>query len=707
MRRQKCDRQMPCGRCVRRGEGDTCTRKWPDGGYDPKIHRIYPSKDNKESESGHTAAHASPTSSVNGLTDSSLHPSLRTPASLASGSILPEQSPRRQSDVKPSHATAPGVKESTSTIEFIGWAPSKLSDYGLSSIQLVRDAPKDGADWEFSNGFWGTAVSQISFLQLLLPSKLQVFQIVEYHIESVLWYHSCFHGPTFYRELQDAAQGPAGLQLKSVDLRWAALLFSVMAGSLVTAPAHTALSWGFQKDERAKLTRQWFKATVTCLNLADYMWRHHLYSVEAIAVLTMSAHILGFSTTQSSLLGTALRIAQGLGLHRLGPEDDEPRYASGTGRIPMIHPAQRQKIIQRELGRRVWSQLCKQDWFSVGTVEMYSIQRLHFKTIRPLSINEQTLEILPDEIPTGTQFANVLNYMASLCAQMHDAVAGANTLFTKYEHALEYDEKMRAAITENLPKYLDSREPVEPHWPPWIPWARRSLNLCANHKIIMFHRPFLGSSFTEPCFEYSRRACLAASKSILREAKQAYDEEGPSLWIDQAFMVAAGIVLALDTFHRQETESEFEEHRKLAETTMTMLGKFENSAIGQRGSKLLSSLLTEQARMHANSALDTYRKRTISGADAEAAPKRQKFDVPKFVEAFIGHDSFTNCLKTSARGPESVTDSSEIKNATMPDGCPTESRIVTPEFEKFEQLFPPHTGISNSFLFEDLLNFDL
>jgi hypothetical protein len=28
-------------------------------------------------------------------------------------------------------------------------------------------------------------------------------------------------------------------------------------------------------------------------------------------------------------------------------------------------------------------------------------------------------------------------------------------------------------------------------------------------------------------------------------------------------------------------------------------------------------------------------------------------------------------------------------------------------YETFEQLFPPHTGISNNFLFEDLLNFDI
>jgi hypothetical protein len=344
---------------------------------------------------------------------------------------------------------------------------------------------------------------------------------------------------------------------------------------------------------------------------------------------------------------------------------------------------------------------------------------------------------------------NYCNNIAALCAQAFDAVSGASTLFTKYEKVLEYDAKLRLVITENIPVWLDSREPVEPHWPIWVPWARRSFNLCGYHKIMMIHREFLGRSFREPAFEYSRHASLAAAKSILREAKQAYDEEGPSFWIDQAFMVAAGIVLSLDIFHRREHEPELEEHRKLADTTVNLLGKFENSAIGQRGAKLLSSLLTEQARMHANTALESYRTSSRHGLENggggdDPARKRQKFDVPKFVGRFIGDDSFTGCL----RAPERNLNSEQLQPFPLPTTVPSTSgtmssnqnssdqnpnqtqtqdgqvqspifninqfddantavpRLATPSLETFEQLFPPQTGINNSFLFEDLLNFD-
>ena len=702
MRRQKCDRQIPCSRCIKRGEADKCTREWPDGGYDPRIHRIYPSRDGKTSNE---AGGISPTSASNGTTASPFHLTQHTPQSFSSDRSLRNSTPRRQSDgIVSDRGHSKGSKEAVSTLEFVSWGKSKLSDYDLKPIEIANDPVKDVPDLELSNGFGATSAAQASLLQLLLPSTRQVFQLVEYHIDSVLWYHCCFHGPTFYKELQAAAQRPGGLQIRELDYRWAALLFSIMAGSLVTAPVPTTLAWGFQREERAKLTRQWFKATMTCLNLSDYMWRHHIYSVESITILIMSAHILGYSTTMSTLLGTALKIAQGLGLHKLAAEDDElPKYTTGTGLAPMIHPAQKQRIVEREVGRRLWIQLCNQDWFAVGFSEMYSIQMQHFTTKKPLGVNDKTMELVPEDLPLGVRFTTSLNDLAVVCAQMYDAVTGASTLYTKYEQVIEYDAKMRAVASAGLPLWLDSREALEPHWPEWVPWARRSFNLCYYHKIIMTHRPFLGRSFREPAFDYSRRACLAASKSILKEAKQAYDEEGPSFWIDQAFMVAAGLVLTLDTFHRQETDPELEEHRKLAETTVNMLGKFENSAIGQRGAKMLSSLLTEQASKHASSTLDTYRKHNLENGTESDCPKRQKFDVPKFVEQFIGDNSFTNCLKTPARDPEptsSMPDAGSFSNEYE------DAQIATPGLEKFEQLFPPHVGMSNSFLFEDLLNFE-
>ena len=717
MRRQKCDRNLPCSRCVKRGDGDKCTREWPDEGYDPKKHRIYP-RTFTGAEGSPTSTEPSPRATYTSVPDPAVHPSLRTPKSVTSGPSpreMPSAIPNVLNPDKDAPTTGPesGADNTASVLEFLTWGRNKLSDYDLKALELLKEPhqagnaglPKDtGPDWDHSNGFGGTGAAQVSFLQLLLPSRKQISQLVEYHVSSVLWYHACFHGPTFYEELKEVYKGPSGLQVRNMDLRWTGLLFSVMAGSMTCASEQLASSWGFKKNERAKLTRQWYKATVTCLNLSDYMWRHHIYSVQAITVLTMSAHILGFSNTQSTLLGAAVKIAQGLGLQRLCGEDE-----TGSGTLTPSILAQRDRAIKRETGRRIWQQLCIQDWFSIPFSEMYAIQKLHFTTLEPTHCDDDTMRRLPEDMPSMTSFPTFLCTIASLMPQMHDAIISSNTLYTKYEQVLDYDGKMRSLATEDLPRFFNIREGIQNDWPVWVAWARRSLTICFAHKIIMIHRAFLGRSFTEPTFDFTRRTCMAAAKTILKEARQAYDEEGPTLWIDQAFMVAAGITLALDIFHRKPHEPEFDEHRKLVDNTIVLLGKFENSMIAMRGIRLLSSLLAEQARLTADQTLENYRKRTHDSIIGDRGqPKRQKFNVPKFVENFVGTDSFTNSLRTANRGVEPSLDLYE----------PAESRSRTPGlqdtmitsdlgYETFEQLFPPHSGISNNFLFEDLLNFDI
>ena len=369
MRRQKCDRNLPCSRCIKRGEADRCTREWPEGGYDPKVHRTYPRHDEKD-ENGHSQT--SPTSETE---SPSLHPSLRTPSTVGHDRPTPNGLYSAPFNTK-------ATVEKSDVINFLGWGHSKLAEFDLPAVELVNDVcgvrNATTGEPDASNGFGTIHEAQLGVLQMLLPNPQQVFDIVKYHMKYIAWYHGCLHGPTFLQELKDVCDSPDGLVIRNMDARWAALLFSVLAATMACAQESEKLAWNFSKAEQNKLTRHWYKASITCLNIADYMWRHHLHSVQAMAVLTLSAHVLGFGNTQSTLLGTALKIAQGLGLQRLPIDEDERNITSGQGVVLM--PGQYQKIAQREAGRRIWAQLCIQDWFSVPFSEMYSIQKLHFTT---------------------------------------------------------------------------------------------------------------------------------------------------------------------------------------------------------------------------------------------------------------------------------------------------------------------------------------
>jgi hypothetical protein len=112
-------------------------------------------------------------------------------------------------------------------------------------------------------------------------------------------------------------QASDGLPIESLDLRWCALLFSIMAASLTCTSDSVAHSWGLYKAQKRLLSKQRYEATVSCLHLGDYTSKFHVYSIQAIQVLSMSAHTISFSNKQSMIFGAALIIAQNLGLQRL------------------------------------------------------------------------------------------------------------------------------------------------------------------------------------------------------------------------------------------------------------------------------------------------------------------------------------------------------------------------------------------------------
>jgi hypothetical protein len=192
------------------------------------------------------------------------------------------------------------------------------------------------------------------------------------------------------------------------------------------------------------LSKQWFNATTTCLSLGSYLEDHMIYSVQAISTLTISAHIIGLSNTQSVLLSSANRIAQSLGLHRLGEEQSLTESGSNLDLIR-----------KRETGRRIWCQLCTQDWFSIPFSESCTLNRSYFNTGKPLNCNDDSLTPLPSHIPTMTSYCNYRFDIAALIPEVQDAMTQSNTLFTKYEQVLVFDEKLRQLAT--LPCQLFSR----------------------------------------------------------------------------------------------------------------------------------------------------------------------------------------------------------------------------------------------------------
>jgi hypothetical protein len=374
------------------------------------------------------------------------------------------------SNIPPS-TTDDAEGDAITVLEFLAWGRKKNAEFGHSPEDASGPRRHSvGVEEVSSADFLSTTIHnvQLDMLEALLPSRQHIQQLVEYHNQSLLWYHGSYSSRTINQDLQAFWKDHHGsVRHKDLNLQWLALLFAILCSSLTCAAQPTCRSWGFSNAERISLSSKWFEATVTCLNMSRYIEVHSIYSVQAISTLTISAHMLGLSNSQSVLLIAGGRIAQSLGLHRLGSEAE-----SASSTIDQMR--------KREAARRVFIQLCIQDWFSIPFSDSYALDPKYWTTVKPMNCNDEDMSPQSQSIPTEASYCNYRYDIAALMPQLLDAVSSCNTLFTKYEQVLQYDEKMRKLVTAYIPTFLSTSAPVASTWPPFVSWARRSLTICAG-----------------------------------------------------------------------------------------------------------------------------------------------------------------------------------------------------------------------------------
>jgi hypothetical protein len=534
MRRQKCDRKLPCTRCVRDNQAEACSLEWPEG-YNPRIHRKYPNQKNgafrssaRNSVLGNSDHHNDDADTIGDETSHS-PPVYSSPP--PSDRTINLQSPRTSQTTPDFGMLLTSVNPyepegSSDAVQGSSTINQNGEPLGTSADNFMDDhcplAPRGGSEQE------------LIFLQSLLPSSTRLQQLIDYHEANLIWFHNGINVNVFRHEVSTALQATGKIELKNQDLRWCALLFAVMAASLACANGSFARSWGFDKKQRRLVAKAWYEALKSCLHLGYYASRHHIYSIQAIQVGGVSAHILGFSNEQFVLYGAAYRIAQSLGLQKL-PVDVSPN-GPDTPRADSSR-SQKDLLIKREVGRKVWIGLCTQDWFSIASSDMYFLHKKQFTTCKPQRIDDETLLLVGDHVSLGVDFGNYMYDIASLMADFHDATFGLEDVSDHYDMVLKFDSKLRALGPESC---LPSSLLGVAGQPPWVAWARHTCNILHAHKLIMMHRRFLSRSFTNPRFAYTRWASAASAKKILKEIETAASiSQMPAIWSCQVNIVAS------------------------------------------------------------------------------------------------------------------------------------------------------------------------
>jgi hypothetical protein len=162
------------------------------------------------------------------------------------------------------------AEDAATVLEFLAWG--RLKDSNLTSgiretsiihepaIYHEKDIFQTAQAWTSPpNSIPGGSISietfQISQIQDMLPTKAQVFSLVEYHADWLLFMHCSFHAPSFLQELNQFYTDDEGvISMTSTGLQWTALLFAIICGSMTCAKPPQVLKWGFREGKSISRT---------------------------------------------------------------------------------------------------------------------------------------------------------------------------------------------------------------------------------------------------------------------------------------------------------------------------------------------------------------------------------------------------------------------------------------------------------------------
>lgn len=130
--------------------------------------------------------------------------------------------------------------------------------------------------------------------------------------------------------------------------------------------------------------------SIDALYAANYMENHSLLAVQAICLLIYVGHNLGQSDLISVLLASGIRIAQCLGIHRLGRPKPMPAETQDDPNALLPY------LVDHEVQCRVWWFLVRQDWLQIPFQNTYTIHPSQFNTPNPKNCHDDFQSMVQD-----------------------------------------------------------------------------------------------------------------------------------------------------------------------------------------------------------------------------------------------------------------------------------------------------------------------
>ncbi|KAB5576143.1 hypothetical protein GE09DRAFT_1169869 [Coniochaeta sp. 2T2.1] len=492
-RKLRCDRDLPCSSCVRRGDAPSCSYQTATGSLEHERDLRIQAEErltHLETLVNQLAARNSTANIV--------------PGELGSSSTT------AGANVNRGHGTGPQVNGGSEDRSYIGashWSAM------LDDIQALRSAvsPNDAEDITAETMWAGQELNCISMLfgtqagpfmsidkilQLHLPTREEADRLVSSYFWRTAVAAPFIHAQQFRRQYQAFWTSPS-----TTPVLWTSILFSIFhlsRNALRTSPESAGVDNGFSV------------AAAQCLVLGEY-FRPRRFAVEALLICVQSHCLTSFEVSPEigSLSSVLIRLATTMGYHR----DPETLKSSP---------------FEKEMRRRTWSICMQLDLlisFHLGlpsSIQYSTWDTLPPSTLRDSEFDEDTVR-LPTPMPRnelcGMPFYIAKHHLMVVFEKILRHVLTVRPDMVVDGEIVALDTELRQ-VRATLPKILERRPMTECLVePPELIVTRLCVTFLYSKCICVLHRPYVAKGRAE-----SVTACYAAASAIVQDFVDAQKE---------------------------------------------------------------------------------------------------------------------------------------------------------------------------------------
>ncbi|GAA96957.1 uncharacterized protein L969DRAFT_79206 [Mixia osmundae IAM 14324] len=610
-RKIKCDRKIPCEACIRRKEPELC--RWEDA---KKVLAPQPFATTTDLDALRAKvntvehdlvslreivyrAHANPSSL---MTD---------PPRVAVGLDFPQ--PRRSSPKPAVTMTVPRAQDMDSDTEDAALVLEELAlghrrnQFDLTSRQkgtkslyigdptteekprikrfMLQDiGPEDkqpsqnqvglsptSALSKFADPVYRNSVILSTVLEVL-PARPAADALIALYFDEVHRVTAAVHRPSFMSDYASFWVMLDKGRPQDVSYSWLGLYCAVLCNAACTVDCYkdtgkrtNAYLDGFSREDLIALPRVWHDASLTCLSLAECMRFPQIRVLQAVIVLSVYFSFSGQKQAGHIWTVTCIKIAQLLGLHRLGSDEtkmpaDDPAWPPGSSSL------------KREMAKRIWWIIVSMDFHNNDKMGLSDpvLRAGDYDTAQPFNLNDDDLGLHVQVTPRPvTEITDVsLDIFKMRMAEHHRHVIaefrGPNAV--KYENVMEIDRLYRASLAEKGPQV--AAEADDEGLDLKMTWLVNMLRSGIQNRLMRLHRPYMVKGFRDIRYAHSTQVSVSCARTILRCHRVLHATNAPIMrfWWLFFHSIGASVVLYLNVFNMIKTNhSEQEIAEQLAE----------------------------------------------------------------------------------------------------------------------------------------------